>query len=459
MVKVRFAPSPTGFIHIGNTRIAFFNWLYALQNKGKFILRYDDTDQLRSKQEYIDAIKEDLEWLGIIPDEIMFQSKRFDRYDEITKQLKKSGLLYPCFETPEELAKRRKIQLSRKLAPIYDRSALKLTEKEKEAYKQEGRKPHWRFMLPNFKKSPFELEKTEISWEDKVRGTQKIDLSSMSDPILIREDNTYLYTLPSIIDDIDMRITDIIRGDDHVTNTAIQLSIFDALKAKHPCFSHINLLTTSSGEGLSKRKGDLSIRSLRNENFEPMAIASLATFIGTSKNVQAYKKMEDLLQNFNIQDTSKSAAKFDLKDLLRLNNYLIHEMPYDKVKEKLEKLNITGEKASFFWNAIRKNLHQLKEASFWWDIVHNENFCFSSEDSDFNFLQESYQLLPNFPLDENSWSVWTKRIQEKTNKKGKSLFKPLRFALTGQEDGPEFSTFLPLFEEKIIKKRLLCQKN
>ncbi len=452
MVKVRFAPSPTGYIHIGNTRIALFNWLYAMCNKASFVLRYDDTDIERSKQCYIDAIKEDLQWLGIKADEIYFQSKRFQRYDEVAESLKAKGLLYPCFETQQELELSRKIKLTRGLPPIYDRKALKLSKEEIAAFIEKGIKPHWRFLLPNFENDVFNMERTEISWLDEVKGAQSIDLSSLSDPVLIREDGSYLYTLPSVIDDIDMEISHIIRGDDHITNSAAQITIFKALGADVPKLGHINLLTTASGEGLSKRSGALSIRSLREDGFEPMAICSLASLIGTSENVVAYKNMTELAHHFNLTNVSKSAAKFSVEDLVRLNTSLIHNMTFEQVDERLKQLGIIGKKANNFWSVVKGNISKVQDAVYWWDIAMNKDLSFENINKE--FLKTASELLPAEPFDENSWKNWTNLIKEQTGKKGKELFAPLRIALTGLMHGPDLSAFLPLMSRDIIIRRL-----
>ncbi|OPB29407.1 glutamate--tRNA ligase [Bartonella sp. WD12.1] len=457
MIKVRFAPSPTGYIHIGNARIALFNWLYAQACNGTFVLRYDDTDVERSKQEYIDGIMVDLEWLSIRPDEIHYQSKRFNRYDEVTETLKQRGLLYPCYETAEELNRRRKIQLSRKLPPVYNRDALKLTPEDKRNFESQGRKPHWRFLLPNFENDPFQTKRTEIHWDDLVKGKQLIDLASISDPVLIREDGSYLYTLPSVVDDVDMAITHVIRGDDHITNTGAQIAIFKALGVKPPILGHINLLTTISGKGLSKRNNDLSVRSLRQEGFESMAVQCLSVLTGTSQNVQIYPNQATLLEHFDLQNTSKSAAKFDSVDLLSLNSHLVHELTYEDVKERLEKLSIDGEKVEEFWNAIRNNIDKVNDAALWWTIIHGDmhdgqNFkAISSEDH--AFVRQSVDLLPKGVLNDASWEVWTTALKEKTGRKGKALFMPLRQALTGMEHGPEMGKLLQLLgREKVVNR-------
>lgn len=454
MIKVRFAPSPTGYIHIGNTRIALFNWLYAKANHGKYVLRFDDTDIERSKQEYIDGIGVDLKWLGIKPDEIYYQSKRFDRYNEVVVKLKERGLLYPCYETQEELERRRKIRLSRKLPPIYGREALKLNSEEIKAYEAEGRKPHWRFMLPNFESDPFKTKRTDVHWDDAVRGPQTIDLASMSDPILIREDGSYLYTLPSVVDDIDMGITHIIRGDDHVTNTGVQIAIFEALGAKAPIFGHINLLTTISGEGLSKRKGDLSIRSLREEGFEPMAVESLAVLIGTSENVTACKSQKELLEHYDLASASKSSAKFDPADLLTLNRHIVHMLEFDEVKDRLQELGINGKEASPFWYAVRGNIDKLRDAKSWWEIIEGNRLFNAVSAEDRDYVHQSASLLPEDELDENSWKVWTNALKKATGRKGRVLFMPLRQALTGLDHGPEMATLLPLIGKTKVLNRL-----
>lgn len=444
-VTVRFAPSPTGHIHIGNARTALFNWLFAMKNGGRFIQRFDDTDVLRSKKEYADAILYDLHWLGIFPDTTEYQSRRFKVYDAAVEKLKAAGLLYPCYETPEELELRRKVRLSRKLPPVYGREALKLTGDEREALEAEGRKPHWRFLLPNFRENPFETERTEIHWTDVVRGEETVDLASLSDPVLVREDGTYLYTLPSVVDDIDMGVTHIIRGDDHVTNTGVQIALFQALGAEAPAFGHHNLLTTSSGEGLSKRTGALSIGGLRESGLEPMAVACLAVLIGTSENVVAVPKMPDLAALFEPTATSKSASKFDPADLVVLNRSLLHDMPFAEAQDRLSALGISGERAEPFWLAVRGNIEKLPEAANWWRIVtQGPQESIDLPEKDREFVGEAFDLLPPEPWDGTSWKTWTNTVKEATGRKGKALFMPLRLALTGLASGPELADLLPL---------------
>ncbi|MDR6430944.1 glutamate--tRNA ligase [Brucella pseudogrignonensis] len=455
-VTVRFAPSPTGYIHIGNTRTALSNWLYAKKNGGNFILRYDDTDVERSKQEYADAIAVDLAWLGVTPDRVEYQSKRFDVYAKAVEKLKAGGLLYACYETAEDLERRRRLRLARKLPPVYGREALRLTDEEKAVFEAEGRKPHWRFLLPNFESDPFNTTRTEVHWDDLVRGPQTVDLASMSDPVLVREDGTYLYTLPSVVDDIDLGITHIIRGDDHVTNSGVQIAIFKALGAEPPIFGHHNLLTTVSGEGLSKRSGALSVGSLREGGYEPMSVASLAILIGTSESVSAASDMDALAERFDLAAISKSSAKFDPAELDTLNRALLHEMPFDKAKDRLEAMGISGEKAEPFWMTVRGNLERFNDVAHWWQIITGdlpEKPELSKEDQ--AFVNEAFTLLPAEPWDKQTWKIWTDAVKAATGRKGKTLFMPLRLALTGQLHGPELADLLVLIGPQGTKNRQL----
>ncbi|MCR9135033.1 MAG: glutamate--tRNA ligase [Alphaproteobacteria bacterium] len=444
-VTVRFAPSPTGYIHIGNARTALFNWLFAQKHGGSFVLRFDDTDVARSKAEFAEAIEADLRWLGIDPDTIAWQSKRFDAYDAAAEKLKSSGLLYPCYESGEELERRRKLRLARRLPPIYGREALRLTDDDRAEFESQGRRPHWRFRLPNYAQDPFETRRTEIHWDDVVRGPQTVDLASMSDPVLIREDGSYLYTLPSVVDDIEMAVTHIIRGDDHVTNTGAQIALFQALGAEAPDFGHHNLLTATSGEGLSKRSNALSIGSLRSAGYEPMAINSLAVLIGTSESVAAMSSMDALLEVFRPEFASKSAAKFDPAELTGLNRILVHQLAFEQVADPLEELGISGPSAEAFWLAVRKNIDFVKDVSRWWKVVEEgpeSEAELAREDRE--FVREAFALLPPDPWDGETWASWTAEVKAATGRKGKGLFMPLRIALTGSRSGPELADLLPL---------------
>jgi len=449
-VTLRFAPSPTGNIHIGNARTALINWLYAKQNNGSFILRFDDTDVARSKEEFAEGIERDLDWLGIKPDRIERQSKRFGLYDSAAEKLKSAGVLYPCFETPDELDRRRKRLLARGLPPIYDRTALKLEASDIAALEAEGKKPHWRFLLPNYDNTPFETRRTEVHWNDIIRGEQTVDLASMSDPVLIRGDGTYLYTLPSVVDDIDFGVTHIIRGDDHVTNSGAQIALFKALGADAPGFGHHNLLTSADGEGLSKRLGSLSIHSLAEEGYEPMAVSSLAVLIGTSLPVEPVKDLQALATLFRPDSVTKSAAKFDRKELASLNKRLVHEMPFEKAAGRLEEMGIGDGEA--FWSAVKDNIGNLNEARDWWQIVNHADPVIDDEDRE--FITQTIEYLPPEPWTNDTWSLWVDLIKENTGRKGRQLFMPLRKALTGQEHGPELGVILPLIGRERTLDRL-----
>lgn len=444
-VTVRFAPSPTGRIHIGNARTALFNWLYALRHGGRYILRFDDTDRERSRPEYAEAIAADLKWLGVQPHDTAYQSQRFALYDAAVDKLKQAGLLYACYETPEELERRRKLRLSRRQPPVYGREALRLSDADKAGFEAEGRKPHWRFLLPNFDADPDQTRRTEIHWEDVVRGRQTVDLASISDPVLVREDGTYLYTLPSVVDDIEMGVSHVIRGDDHITNTGAQIAIFEALGAKAPCFGHHNLLTAADGTGLSKRSGALSIGALRDSGLEPMAIASLAVLTGGSESIEAVTSLDVLATRFDPAQASKSAARFDPADLWALNRTLIHAMPFDRAAPRLAALGIEGEQSEAFWLAVRDNLDKLADAADWWRIVTqapDRESELSEEDRE--FAREAFALLPPEPWDETTWKAWTEAVKQATGRKGRALFMPLRVAITGRDKGPEIANLLPL---------------
>lgn len=453
-VTVRFAPSPTGNIHIGNARTALFNWLFAMQNSGNFVQRFDDTDVERSRQEYADAILYDLHWLGIFQDVTEYQSRRFDLYGDAVERLKRAGLLYACYETMEELDLRRKVRRMRGLPPVYGREALTLTHAQISEFESDGRKPHWRFLLPNFRADPMEPERTEVKWEDVVRGEETIDLASLSDPVLIREDGTFLYTLPSVADDIDMGITHVIRGDDHVTNTGVQIALFKALGAAPPQFGHHNLLTTATGETLSKRSGALSISSLRESGLEPMTVASLAVLTGTSENVVVTPSMPELSRLFNIDNTSKSAAKFDPEDLKTMNRDLLRQMPFSEVRDRLSALGIVGEQAEPFWMAVCGNLDRLADSADWWRIVQQgPDMPAELSQGDADYIRDAFAMLPAEPWDRNTFKAWMETVKQKTGRKGKALYAPVRLVLTGLSSGPELADLLPLLGPEGIEAR------
>lgn len=437
--KVRFAPSPTGLIHIGNARTALLNALFARREGGTFVLRFDDTDQARSREEFAQAIARDLVWLGVAPDETVRQSERVALHDAAADRLRGAGRLYPCYETQDELERRRKRQLARGLPPIYDRAALSLTAEEKARLEADGRTPHWRFRL----------DPGEIVWNDMVRGECRVDCASLSDPVLVREDGAYLYTLPSVVDDAEMSITHVIRGEDHVTNTAVQIQIFEALGAPAPAFGHHNLLTTASGEGLSKRLGHLSLAALRDSGYEPLAVAALAVLVGTSEAVRPVADIEALAALVDFTTISRSPAKFDEHELEGLNARIVHEMSFESARERLAALGVGGGAA--FWEAIRGNLARLPEAADWWPVVAGP---VTPVIEDAGFCETAASLLPEGDLDGSSWSAWTQALKAATDRKGRALFMPLRLALTGREHGPELAPLLPLIGRDACMKRL-----
>ncbi len=448
---VRFAPSPTGNIHIGNARPALFNWLYAKQNKGRFILRFDDTDLQRSRTEYADNIEQDLTWLGIAPDRQERQSERIAAYDAASDRLRQEGVLYPCYESSAEIERKRKRLMARGLPPVYDRSALRLSKAERKELEEQGKRPHWRFLLPNFDSDPFDPKRTEICWNDLVRGDQIVDLSSLSDPVLVREDGSYLYTLPSVVDDIDMGVDHVIRGDDHVTNTGAQIALFQALDAMPPIFGHHNQLISSDGEGFSKRLGSLSVASLREDGLEAMAVASLAALTGSSNPVIACASMDELIDYFDISTISKSPARFNIDELYGLNARLIHQFDYDMIKHRLGQLEADGGEA--FWMAVRGNLVTLKDARTWFDIVEGRFEPVIEPDSG-ELLRAAIKELPVEPWDDSTWKNWTEAVKQKTGKKGRALFMPLRLAMTGMNHGPELALLLPIIGRERTLLRL-----
>lgn len=434
---VRFAPSPTGRIHIGNARTALLNYLVAKRNDGRFVLRYDDTDRARSTREFADAIAADLAWLGIVPDITARQSDRVVHYDAATKQLRESGQLYPCYETEEELTYKRRRQIAQHKAPVYDRAAQKLTDADRAKLEAEGRKPYWRFTLAH----------RTVTWIDGVRGETAIDCASLSDPVLVRADGSYLYTLPSVVDDIALGITDVIRGEDHITNTAVQIQLFEALGAQPPRFAHHNLLTLPSGEGLSKRLGHLSLGALREQGYEPTAVAALAMLIGTSHAVAPIANLDEL--NVALGDISHSPAKFDPAELDALNARTLHRLDYDHVAQRLTNSNVDGGEA--FWLAVRGNLSRFDEVRDWWRVVHSDD-TYVCEDAE--LLRVARDTLPQEPWAGDIWAAWTRAIGAATGKKGKALYHPLRLALTGAESGPELKLLLPLIGRARVMRRL-----
>ena len=429
----RFAPSPTGFIHVGNLRTALFNYLIARKTGGTFILRLDDTDQERSKQEYVDAIKEDLEWLGLTWDREERQSLRLDRYEAAAESLKRVGKLYECFESPTELDLKRKKLLNMHKPPVYDRAALKLTDLEKDKFREEGREGYWRFLL----------NQTRIEWTDGILGDLSIDAASVSDPVLIRADGQVLYTFASSVDDIQMGITHIVRGGDHVTNTATQIQIIEALGGTAPSFAHHSLLTGAHGEELSKRLGTLSIRDLRANGIAPEALLSMMARLGSSQPVELRMSLEEIADGFDLSQFGAAPTKFDPEDLVPLTRARNQHLPFAAVADEIAALGIPADKAEQFWAVASQNIDKLSDLGQWADLVLNgAEPVIDPEDAE--FVAEALTLLPDLPFTETTWKDWTTAVKEKTGRKGKGLFMPLRKALTGLSHGPDMGELMPL---------------
>lgn len=439
-VLVRFAPSPTGLLHVGNARVALINWLFAKAHGGYFLLRYDDTDLERSRQDYVDAIAEDLSWLGLAWDKKAYQSQRLARYEAAAERLKADGRLYACYETQEELEYKRKRLLARRLPPVYDRAGLRLTDEQRATHEAEGRKPHWRFRLDH----------AEVRWDDLVRGASHVDCASLSDPVLIRADGSFLYTLPSVVDDLDFGVSHIIRGEDHVTNSAPQIQLFKALGAEPPQFAHLPLLTDISGAGLSKRLGSQSLRDWREQGVEAMALNSLLAKLGTSDAIEARASLQHLVDEFDIGHFSRATPKFDPAELGHLNARLLHDLPFDAVRPRLEALGL-AEVSPALWEAVRGNLSALAELRDWAQVVSGP---VAPVIEDAGFTAAAADLLPAEPWDQGTWGQLTAAVKAATGRKGRELFHPLRLALTGRENGPELKNLLPLIGRERASARL-----
>lgn len=435
--RVRFAPSPTGKLHVGNVRTALMNVLQARSTGGTFILRIDDTDTERGSAELEQGLKDDLTWLGMHWQETFNQSDRFKLYDEAAEKLKEAGLLYPCYDTSEELDRQRKLQAVKGKPPIYDRRALDLTDEQKAAYEAEGRKPHWRFKLSG----------NAVTWHDLVRGEQSIDTGSISDPVLIRGDGSYLYTLPSVFDDIDAKITHVIRGEDHVTNSGAQIEIFRALGGTEPTFAHTPLLVDKDGGKLSKRLDSWSMGQLREEGYEPMAVLSLLAKIGTSDPVEERFTIKQLAEEFSFDKIGRAPARFDDAELRSLNAKILHETPYEGVKSRLDALGVAGGEA--FWLAIRDNVEVVDDAAGWNTVLYAP-MAGEIDAEDKAFCDTAAELL----TDEANWSDLIRALKDHTDRKGRGLFMPLRKALTGRNHGPEMGPLLTLMGADRARARL-----
>ena len=439
MTTTRFAPSPTGHIHVGNLRAALFNYLIARKAGGTFILRFDDTDQERSKQEYMDGIKRDLEWLGIGWDRIEQQSKRLDRYGDVAAELRANNKLYEVFESPTELDLKRKKQLNMGKPPVYDRAGLALSDVEKDRLRGEGREGYWRFLL----------DQSRIEWEDGILGPISIDAASVSDPVLIRADGQVLYTFASSVDDVDMGVTDIVRGADHVTNTATQIQIIEAIGGKVPNFAHHSLLTGAQGEELSKRLGSLAIKDLRDAGVAPEALVSMMSRLGSSLPVELLS-LDEIADSFDLSNFGASPTKFDAEDLWPLTRHQNQSLPFETVKDRITALGVPADLAERFWRVASHNITKLDDLGQWWEIFSNGAMPeIDAEDAD--FVAEAMKLLPPPPYTDATWGEWTSAVKEATGRKGKGLFMPLRKAVTGQASGPEMADVMPLLQ--VVKAR------
>lgn len=434
----RFAPSPTGTLHVGNIRTALHNWMWAQKHGGRFLLRIDDTDIARSSEANVALIRADLKWLGLHWDSEARQSERFALYEAKLEALKSIGRVYPCYESSEELDLRRKILLGRGLPPVYERTALTLTTDQIAAYEAEGRKPHWRFKLDH---------ETPIVWHDLVRGDQRFDPKLLSDPVIRRADGSWLYMLPSAIDDVDMAITHVVRGEDHVSNTATQIQMFEALSAAPPQFAHEALLTGTEGK-LSKRLGSLGVDALRDAGIEPMAIVALLGRLGTSDPVEAFTTPEPLIESLDFGRFGRAPARFDESELAALNTRIIHQLPYDAVCERLPE---AMDEAA--WNAIRPNVSVIADAGDWWSVVEGPITTERASEDD-EYLRQAHTIAATLDWYAEPWAVLTSALKEASGRKGKALFMPLRLALTGREHGPDMAALLPLIGKERVLKRL-----
>jgi glutamyl-tRNA synthetase len=433
-VATRFAPSPTGRLHVGNIRTALHNALFALKNGGRFLLRIDDTDLERSKEEYVEAIAEDLAWLGLKPDASVRQSERFGLYEREFDRLREAGRVYACYETPEELELRRKVLLGRGLPPVYERKA------EGSAV-PEGVSPHWRFRLNHGH---------VIEWDDLVRGHQRFDPALISDPVIRRADGSWLYLLPSVIDDIELGVTHIVRGEDHVSNSAVQIQMFEALGAKPPHFAHEALLVAAEGK-LSKRLGSTGIDAMREAGIEPMALLSLLARLGTSQPVEARAHLGELADGFDFGTFGRAPAHFDLNEVEQLNSKLLHHLDYDDVKDRLPEAIGEAE-----WLVLRGNLEHLEEAAQWVPVIHCLITPPEVVPDDKELIEEAVRVAEAVDWAGDPWHALTDALKERTGRKGRALFRPLRLALTARESGPEMGPLLKLIGKERALERLIA---
>jgi glutamyl-tRNA synthetase len=440
MTITRFAPSPTGYIHVGNLRTALMNYLIARKAGGTFILRIDDTDPVRSEEKYVDGIKQDLEWLGLHWDKVERQSERLDRYADAADKLRSIDRFYEAFETPTELDLKRKKQLNMGKPPVYDRAALNLSAEERDALRAERGDGVWRF----------KLDQERINWKDGILGDISIDAASVSDPVLIRGDGQVLYTIASVVDDTDMGVTNVVRGSDHVTNTATQIQIMKALGMTPPSFAHHSLLTGPQGEALSKRLGTLALRDLREQGVQPMALLSMMARLGSSDPMELRSEMSELIEGFEVSSFGTAPTKFDVADLFPLTANVLQAKPLADVADQIAELGVPADLAETFWTVTRDNITTLKDLAAWWTLF-SEGADPVIDEEDAEFVAQAMAMLPEGPFDDTTWKTWTGAVKEATGRKGKGLFMPLRKALTGQSHGPDMSATMILLQ--VVKAR------
>ncbi|MGF1500633.1 MAG: glutamate--tRNA ligase [Paracoccaceae bacterium] len=428
----RFAPSPTGRLHVGNIRTAVLNWLVARRAGGTFLLRIDDTDRTRSEERFVDEIKRDLDWLGLGWDRELRQSDRLDLYHGAAERLRHSARAYECFETPLELDLKRKKQLAMGKPPVYDRAALLLTNAERDQLRL-TRNPHLRFLLNG----------GAIVWEDAVRGTERVDAGSISDPVLIRADGQLLYTLASVVDDIETGVTHVVRGADHVTNTGAQIQIFEALGTSAPVFGHHSLLTGPEGEALSKRLGTLAIGDLREAGVEPAALVAFMARLGSAKPVEVILTPDALVAEFALSDFGLAPTRFDPEELHAHSAKTLRAMPVEDVWARLATLGVPEAERTAFWAAVGPNLTRFDEVEAWWRICRDGADPYVAPE-DAAFVATALELLPPRPWSEDTWKDWSAKAKEATGRKGKALFLPLRRVLTGKDSGPDMALLMPL---------------
>ena len=428
MTTTRFAPSPTGRLHVGNIRTALHNWLWARKTGGRFLLRIDDTDSERSEERFVDAIRADLAWLGLEPDAEVRQSERFALYQARFDELVAAGRIYPAYESAQELDLKRKVLLGRGLPPVYDRAALRLSDTERAALEAEGVRPHWRFRLDH---------DAPLAWDDLVRGPQSFDPATMSDPVVRRADGSWLYMLPSAIDDVDMGISHVVRGEDHVSNTALQLQMFQAMGATPPRFAHAALLTGAEGK-LSKRLGSLGVDHFREIGIEPQAVRALLARIGTSDPVEPVADMAPLLAGFDFTRFGRAPARFDEAELAQVSARIVHQLPFDAVKDRLP-----AGMDDAAWVAVCPNLERVSDAADWWQVIEGPIVPADLTD-EADYLAQAALAAETLDWSGDPWHALTGVLKASTGRKGKALFLPLRRALTGRDHGPDMAALLPL---------------